>query len=225
MSRRSAVILGVLSVACAACGTSKEAAKRVAMPTHGALRSAARGLTPTPDVVKTACKRARASVDFTILCPTHWPRTRSPSSPSLRWMTKTKRVYLLNAFNGLRDRSPHVFHLLIGGQQRDFGKRWTAIDPGLRVTTGLVTTPIRGGGRFVQQRPARRIGTTTVAGHAAVVLQEPAYPQGGLQGGHIIILWNAAGHGYLVSVHGLSLSIPALIQLGTAVASSAAKPN
>jgi hypothetical protein len=42
----------------------------------------------------------------------------------------------------------------------------------------------------------------SVHGSPALLLREPAYPQGGLQGGRVVVLWNQGGHGYLVSVHG-----------------------
>jgi hypothetical protein len=133
---------------------------------------------------------------------------RSRRSPALRWITLNPRVYLLNAFNGLDDRTPHVFHLLLGGQQRPFAPDWKAIDPGLRITTRLIRIPIRGSGSgsgsgaFVQQRPARRIGTTVIHGRGALLLAEPDYPHGGIQGGHVLVLWNQNSHGYIASVHG-----------------------
>jgi hypothetical protein len=128
--------------------------------------------------------------------------TRSLRPPALRWITRDPQAYLLNAFNGLDDQAPHVFHLLLGGQRHPFGAGWKAIDPGLRITTRLIRIPVRGGGTFVMQRPARRIGTTSVHGRPAVLLREPDYPPGGIQGGHVLVLWNQAGHGYLASVHG-----------------------
>jgi hypothetical protein len=129
-------------------------------------------------------------------------------------------VYLLNAFNGHQQLPPHVFHLLVGGQQHPFGAEWRAINPGLRITTRLIRIPMRGGGTFVQQRPARRISMTTVRGVPALVLREPLYPQGGLHGGHVIVLWNQAGHGYLASVHGIGMTQPQLIAAAVALAAS-----
>jgi hypothetical protein len=98
----------------------------------------------------------------------------------------------------------------------------TSLNPALRVTTRYVRIPMAGGGTFVQQRPARYIGSTTVHGLHAWILREPAYPQGGLHGRHVIVLWNQAGHGYLVSVHGQGLDDSALIGNATALARSAA---
>jgi hypothetical protein len=156
------------------------------------------------------------------MCPASWPVTRAPGEPQSRVFEVTKDVYLINAFNGLEDRSAHIFHLLIGGQARPFGADYTSIDPRLRVTTRYVRIPMRGGGSFVQERPAVRIASTTVHGLHATVLREPSYPQGGLHGGHVIVLWDQGGHGYLVSVHGNGMLEAALVPAATDLARSAA---
>ncbi|HEX4110341.1 MAG TPA: hypothetical protein VHX88_19580 [Solirubrobacteraceae bacterium] len=137
-------------------------------------------------------------------------------------LTLRPGIYLVNAFNGIDDRSPHVFHLLFGGQQAPVSGSLNSIEPGLRLTTRNVEIPRRGGGVFLQQRAARHIGTTTFRGHHAWILREPLYPQGGMQGGHEIVLWNQDGHGYLVSVHGLRLSEQTLVGIATALARSTA---
>lgn len=61
---------------------------------------------------------------------------------------------------------------------------------------------MRGGREFVQTLPAKRVGTVSVHGRPAAVLQVPPYPRGGIHGGHVVILRNQDGHGYLVSAHG-----------------------
>jgi hypothetical protein len=137
----------------------------------------------------------------------------------------TRGVYLVNAFNGIDDHSAHVFHLLFGGQHEPFSASLSSIDPALRVTTRNVEIPMTGGGTFLQQRAARYIGSTTVHGRHARILGEPPYPQGGLQGGHVIVLWNQSGHGYLVSVHGQGMDQQALIGAATGLARSTAPLN
>ncbi len=136
-------------------------------------------------------------------------------------MARTSSAYLLDAENGFRRPGGHVFHLLVGGQRRPFGRWPSGVDPDLRVTTHKVTVPQRGGGMFVQQLPARRIAVARVHGARATVLREPPYPAGGLQGRHVVVLWNEDGHGYLVSVHGERLSRLALVPVALAMARSA----
>jgi hypothetical protein len=142
--------------------------------------------------------------------------------PSLSWIALKAGVYLLNAFNGRDELPAHVFHLLIGGQRHSFGADWSGIDPELRITTRLVRIPMRGGGTFVQQLPARRIGEATVHGAPALLLREPPYPKGGLHGGHVLVLWNQAGHGYIVSVHGIDMSERTLVTIAVALARATA---
>jgi hypothetical protein len=175
-----------------------------------------------PPVVRKACRQGARRVAFAVLCPSAWPVAEHAGTPPLRWITLRPSVYLLNAFNGDQWLPAHVFHLLIGGQAHTFGAHWTAIDPGLRITTKLVRIPVEGGGTFVQQRPARRIGMSAVHGSPALLLREPPYPQGGLHGGHVLALWNQDGHGYVVSVHGIGLDQQALIAVAVTVARSTA---
>ena len=60
---------------------------------------------------------------------------------------------------------------------------------------------MQGGRLYVAQRPARILRRASVNGHDALVLIAPQYPEGGLSGGHVIILWNSDLHGYLLSFH------------------------
>ena len=177
-------------------------------------------LAPTPTAITNACARAATSADFPVVCPARWPSPRGRRPPKARLFEKESDLYLLDAANGFTRRGGHVFHLLVGGQRRAF-RQWPAgVDPRLRITTRRVTTPIRGGGQFVQQLPARRIATARVHGARAAILQEPPYPAGGLHGGDIVVLWNEDGHGYLASVHGERLSQRVLISIALTMARS-----
>src|SRR5215211_1576832 len=167
----------------------------------------------TPAAITNACARAAGPATFPVLCPTRWPSSRGREARTARIYETAPDVYLINADNGFSRRGGHVFHLLLGGQRMPF-RRWPrGVDPRLRITTRKVTTPIRGGGEYVQQLPARRIATVRVHGARADVLQEPPYPAGGLHGGHLVVLWNEDGHGYIASVHGERLSQRALISI------------
>jgi hypothetical protein len=63
----------------------------------------------------------------------------------LKWISLERGAYLLNAFNGLGESQPHVFHLLVGGEAAPFAANWHTISPALRVRTRTVATPVRGG--------------------------------------------------------------------------------
>ena len=180
-------------------------------------------LAPTPTAVTNACAEAATSATFQVLCPARWPSPRGRGARKARIFEKAPDVYLIDAANGFSRRGGHIFHLLVGGQRRPF-RHWPAgVDPRLRITTRKVSTPIQGGGEFVQQLPARRIASARVHGAHADVLQEPPYPAGGLHGGHLVVLWNQDGHGYLASVHGERLSRRALISIALTMARSTSR--
>lgn len=110
--------------------------------------------------------------------------------------------YMIDVSNGFSRRAPHVFHVVIGGQRRPFGPGLTGIDPELGVIT------------------PRRVGAASVHGSRAAVLQEAPYPKGGIHGGHVVILWNERGHGYVVSAHGSRIRQRAVIEAALDVARS-----
>ena len=173
-----------------------------------------------PLAITNACAKAATPSALPVLCPTRWPSPRGRGAPKARLFGEVSDVYLINVENGFSRRGGHIFHVMVGGQAQPFG-RWPAgVEPDLRVTTRKVTIPQQGGGRFVQKLPARRIATARVHGAGAVVLQEPPYPAGGIHGGHVVVLWNEAGHGYLVSVHGERLSRHKVVSIALAMARS-----
>jgi hypothetical protein len=102
-------------------------------------------------------------------------------------------------------------HLILGGQRPPFslvgalGERWPRPGQPRPVEQlplpRLITTPKAGGGTYVDQNPARIHAHATVAGTSALVLLAPPYPDGGISGDHVIVIWNWHTHGYLLSFH------------------------
>jgi hypothetical protein len=174
-------------------------------------------LPAAPPAITKVCAEAAPRAAFPVLCPARWPPPAGRGAPKPRAFEKASDVYLIDVANGFGRRGGHVFHLLVGGQRRPFG-RWPAgVDPDLRITTRKVLTTDRAGVLYL---PARRIATARVHGVKATVLREPPYPQGGLHGGHVVVLWSEDGHGYLVSVHGERLPRRALVSIALAMARS-----
>jgi hypothetical protein len=173
-----------------------------------------------PTAITNACARAATHAAFPVLCPARWPSPRGRGAPKARRFGKASDIYLINAENGFNRRGGHVYHLLVGGQRQPLGPEAAGVDPEFFITTRKVTTPTRGGGASVQQLPARRIASARVHDARAVVVRQPPYPEGGLHGGHVIVLWNEDGHGYFVSVHGERLSQRALVAIALAMARS-----
>jgi hypothetical protein len=50
-------------------------------------------------------------------------------------------------------------------------------------------------------RGSKVVGRVRVGASPGLVLCAPPYPSGGVHGGHLIVLWNRRGAGYLVSLH------------------------
>lgn len=178
------------------------------------------GLPPTLAAVTRACHKATGPAAFPVLCPTRWPPHGGVGQPKLTTFARTADAYLLNTENGFRRRGAHVLHLLLGGQRRAFGPGPSRVDRALRLATRTVSIPMADGGSFVQERPARRIRRARVHGIPATVLKAPPYPQGGIHGGHVLVVWNEGGHGYLVSAHGTRMTQRALIEVTLAIARS-----
>lgn len=163
-------------------------------------------LPPAPAGVADGCREAADLAAFPVACPTEWPDTGRSAKVRLR-LFGGDVAYLLEAQAGFGSRSP-VFHVLFGGQRKPFPAGFEGGGKQLRVTTRRVVTPYyaspRGGrvlGTSVVERPARRVGATRVHGQPAAIMKAPPYPQGGIHGGHSIVMWNENGHGYLVSTH------------------------
>lgn len=171
-----------------------------------------RGLAPTPAALLGACARAH------ITCPRLWP-VRLDGQPmprrAVRVMDPRALLDVSNGFCGRR-RCQGIFHADIGQQSSPF----PPVSKHLRFPARTHTIPVQGGGRFVQSRAPRRLTTTTIHGARAAVYQAAPYPQGGLHGGHIAILWNAGGHGHIVSLHATGLAHYEVVQLVIAVARS-----
>lgn len=161
-------------------------------------------LPPAPAGVADGCHEAAGVATFPVACPTDWPDAGRPAKVRLR-LYGGDVAYLLEAQTGFGSRSP-VFHVLFGGQRKSFPAGFEGGGKQLRVATRRVTTPIFKGGEptgrtFVVERPTRRVGTTHIHGQPAGILKAPPYPQGGIHGDHMIVMWNEGGHGYLVSTH------------------------
>lgn len=194
MAGRLAVMASVALAPLTGCGDEPDRATRGS------------ALPPAPAGVGDGCRKAADVAALPVLCPTGWPDSGRPAKARLR-LYGSDVAYLLEAQTGFGSRSP-VFHVLFGGQRKPFPAGFEGGGKRLRVTTRRVVTPYyaspRGGrvlGTSVVERPTRRVATTRVHGQPAAIMTAPSYPQGGIHGGHSIVMWNEDGRGYLVSTH------------------------
>lgn len=155
-------------------------------------------LSPIPDPLVKRCERLGSRKAFRVLCPRSLPvapgkqarpgnhafeRDRDPGSYFIEYQT---------GFSA--DPGDLVGHVLVGGQARRF--RLEGPPYGASDTLGIADR------RRFGQRPPRIVARSRVNGRRGVVLAAAPYPAGGIHGGHVLVMWNEAGAGYLVSVHG-----------------------
>jgi hypothetical protein len=154
-----------------------------------------------------------------VLVPERFPTLPSSKTVGGGERTPGKPDVYMGTFNDFAFKGTDGGHVLLGGQRAPFslrgraGQSWPRPGeplpaPALSLPTRSRSVPVKGGGRFQQEKPARILRRTTVHRLAALVLKAPPYPLGLIHGGHIVVIWNQDHHGYLVSVHFESASTP-----------------
>ena len=174
--------------------------------------------TPTADtraasaVFTRECVREAGTVTIAVLCPTRLP-TGGFETP--RNYGDAPRSYLLNLEpSGFRNRAGAIFHLLVGGTSRPWdlrtrGGRWPANVSAPRSGEDLRLVGTRdlipGQSEADRKRVSLRVLRSARVGAApALVLRNPPYPTGGIHGGHVSVVWNIGGAGYVVTGHAVA---------------------
>jgi hypothetical protein len=139
-------------------------------------------LGPAPPQVTRLCERIARRTE--ILCPTLFPSRGDFRHLTVRPQSRPRFEGYLVSFNVTGFATRDAGHLLIGAQPEPIALEPIRADPELGLR-----------GKLVEVRRA------TVGGAEAVVVRARPYPEGGLHGGHVIVLWNMSGRGHLVSLH------------------------
>mgnify|MGYP006952613980 CR=1 FL=1 len=200
------MIVALCSLGLASCGGSSE------VTTPASMVRSIPGTSQAPAELADACRRAAEQVSIAVLCPRLLPEGGFEVP---REYGNGPCTYLLNLEpRGMNQRPGSVFHLLIGGTCRPWNLtapdgRWPEQpnfpdDRDLRLIGKTSLDPEQ------PQEPARRvrldvIRRTRVGSAPALVLRNPAYPVGGIHGGHLTVVWNHAGSGFAVSGHPVGL--------------------
>lgn len=165
----------------------------------------------TPRVVRVACEQRALFHHFPVLCPRRYPLVSHSAVTITATQFRAPSFYWIETNDAAGFPADDDGHLIFGGQRPTFslrgavGQSWPR--PGERPSVQqlgiprLRTIPLQGGGTFVQQRPSRILAHVSVRTHPGLVLAAAPYPLGGIMGGHVLVLWNEGGHGYLVSLH------------------------
>jgi len=144
-----------------------------------------------------------------VLCPTWLPGNDRDAASSFGVrridLGDGRDAYLFELHQDDDGRGP--FHVLFGGRARPLGLRairgnWPArlpVDDELRLIGRRQLEP----GSHAALKPVRlrMLRRTTVAEQPALLLRVVPFPDGGIHGGHYVLVWNDGGHGYAFSMH------------------------
>jgi hypothetical protein len=138
-----------------------------------------------------------------VLCPSVWPRHDGRAEDGRNLVLPGFQGYL-GTFNDGGFLTGDAGHLLLGGQPKPFsltgapGALWPR--PGQPNPNAAMRLPPDAfpAGHLPRATIARR---AEVGGLPAIVIHPREYPRGGVHGGHVVVLWNQRGRGYLVSLH------------------------
>jgi hypothetical protein len=195
----SAAALAVAVVA-TACGAGS--------PTRRPADAGLRALHPD---VRSACAELAAEPGLQIRCPTWLPgfgRQRARNSFESHPSNDVGGCgYLVELVVRRAPQRPDIpFHIIFGGECRAFslkvhGGHWPP-EPRFGDALGLVThKPLSPRQRRERLEVPRVLAQVPFMGARALVLMVAPYPSGGINGGHVALVWNESGSGYLMSFH------------------------
>src|SRR5215212_5639474 len=167
-------------------------------------------LGPAPAPVGRLCGEV-AQQKPAVLCPTRFPLRARSHVIEGRALSRDDYPGYLVEWHVTRFHGDDLGHVVVGGQPAPFD-----LSRGARVRAdGALGLPGR-------KKLLRR---TKVGTADALVLRSPPYPRGGINGGHTVVLWNAGGRGYFVSLHfdGYPLHERVVAAVRTARSSAAVK--
>jgi len=186
------------------------------------------GLEALPASAVARCAALAPRRDIPVLCPARLPAARW----YVRYQTlRSGRAEYLTNLDTKPSLSGDPFHVLAGGRRGRFSLRtdrgrWPANED-LERDLGLVGAAPRKPGRpgDTKARPVRPTvrHRAAVDRHPALLLQVAGYPNGGVHGGHLAVVWNQGRSGSALSVHFADRSVrPRVEQEALLLASAAA---
>ena len=177
--------LAAVAALLAGCSGGDDADAEAQRPASAVARSAI-PLGPAPRAIGQVCGITALRVKQT-LCPLRVPAKRGSQADAGQVLAGDDYDGYLLEWHMTKFRGEDGGHFVVGSQPREFD-----LSRGARVRADA---EMRLPGRKKLLRRAK-VGTAP-----ALVLQSPPYPRGGVNGGHVSVLWNSEGRGYLVSLH------------------------
>jgi hypothetical protein len=176
------------------------------------LAAAAIPLGPAPAAVRHECAQRTDYSVYRTSCPTRWPVRRGSATKLDAALVRGQSQWWAS-FDDPAFGPPDGVHMIIGGQKAPFslagnvGETWPR--PGEPRPLPLLHLPTL---RIVQR--------ATAGERQALVLVAPPYPDGGVNGDHVLVLFNVEAHGAFVSLHFGGFSRTQRIAAALAVAAS-----
>jgi hypothetical protein len=212
MVRRHVVMAVIVVGTAAGCGGGDSGAAKTSPARTAAPPTPTEQLPRVPRLVVQRCAALAPRRDIPVLCPTRLPKARW----FVRYQTLADgRLEYLTDLETKPQGSGDPFHVLVGGRRGRFSLKTTTdgewpVDAPVPSPTCCATTPrdldligARQGKQPDTWEPVRLKlrRRTTVARHAALLLMAAGYPDGGIHGGHLAVVWNQGDDGYVLSMH------------------------
>jgi hypothetical protein len=212
MVRRHIAVVALIAAGTAiGCGGGGDARTAKRDTTRGAAPTPATQVVAIPRAALRRCAALAPRRDIPVLCPTRLP--------SARWFDRYQtlaegRSQYLTDLQTRPEGSGAAFHVLAGGRRGRFpltttqDGKWPVDTP--PPSRSCCAAP--GDLGLIGARPGKEHGTfapvrlkllrrTTVDGRPALLLRVAGYPNGGVHGGHLAIVWNQGDNGYTLSMH------------------------
>lgn len=196
------VAAGGLAVGCGGDGGQADATT----PRRPATPAAVDHLVSLPAATVRRCLALASRRDIPVLCPTRLPKARWYVAHQTLRGGRNEYLTDLETKPGAAAGDPS--HVLAGGRRGRFSLettdgKWPA-DTDLPRDLGLLgAKPLKPGQRHDEERRVRLrlVGRSSLGKHPALLLKVTDYPDGGVHGGHLAIIWNQGDHGYALSLH------------------------
>lgn len=153
----------------------------------------------TPGKAARTCETLRGEKDFPVLCPRLLPRFNRPAVSPLtrgRDFSGTPEAYLVSYQTSGDGRQGTLLangHVTVGGSATEFRLDGVAGSPWPGAKTSWFGFGLA---------HARVVGHSQVGSDDALVVRLFSYEEEpSMHAGHIVLIWNQGGHGYLVSLH------------------------
>jgi hypothetical protein len=203
--RLASAVVAVLAAMCG-CASGQPDVTEPAAPAAAAATSIPLG--PPPDAAGALCGIV-ATQKQQVLCPTRFPHKPGTQADDSKPLARDDYPGYLIEWHLTKFRGSDLGHVVVGGQPKPFSFAGTIRRDGELGLPGRLKVLRRG---------------VAVGRAHGVVVASPPHPRGGINGGHVSVLWNQDGRGYMVSLHFAGYPLRDRIAAAIAMARSSSPP-